>query len=302
MSASNEPRRLIIVKRVVAHDDEHGGQWKVAYADFVTAMMAFFLIMWLLSSTTSNDRQVIARYFTSSSIFTLPAGNGVLNGGKSVMDGADAKPVRSGQTKTQVAQQGQQSQQGQQGQQAETTAQARDRTERQRFEALKANLDQIIQSGELKEEASNIDIAMTSEGVRIQIFDRDGEPMFTTGSSDPTPRLMSILDIIGQVLETVPNSIILSGHTDGHPLKRGNYSNWELSADRANAVRRTLESTGLAPGRIILVEGRAATDPLLPQSPLDPRNRRIAITILRNDIDMQTRQPGVRPVSPPTSN
>jgi chemotaxis protein MotB len=287
MGANNEPRRLIIVKRVVAHDDEHGGQWKVAYADFVTAMMAFFLIMWLLSSTTSNDRQVIAKYFTSTSIFTLPAGNGVLNGGKSVMDGADAKPVRSGTTKAQPG---------------EGPTPPRDRTERQRFEALKANLEQMMESGELKTQASNVDIAMTPDGVRIQIFDRDGEPMFAPGASEPLPRLMAILDVIGQVLGTVQNSIILSGHTDGNPLKRGNYSNWELSADRANAVRRTLESKGLAPGRIILVEGRAAIDPLLPQSPLDPRNRRIAITVLRNDIDLQAHQPVARPGSPPTSN
>jgi chemotaxis protein MotB len=287
MTASNEPRRLIIVKRVVAHDDEHGGQWKVAYADFVTAMMAFFLIMWLLSATTSNDRQIIARYFTNTSIFTLPAGNGVLNGGKSVMDGADAKPVRSGQTKTQLT---------------EAAAASRDRTERQRFEALKANLEQMVEAGELKTESSNIDIAMTSDGVRIQIFDRDGEPMFAPGASEPMPRLVAILDVIGQVLGTVQNSVILSGHTDGHPLKRGAYSNWELSADRANAVRRTLESTGLAPGRIILVEGRAATDPLLPQAPLDPRNRRIAITILRSDIDSQAHSPAAHPVPAPPAN
>ncbi len=297
MSVSNEQKRPIIVKRIVAHDDAHGGQWKVAYADFVTAMMAFFLIMWLLSSTTSTDRQVIAKYFLSTSMFDMPAGNGVLNGGKSVMEGADPKPERG-----QPAMKNGKMEQRRDTQSGEASTQSHDRTERQRFEALKANFEQIMTSGELKTEASNIDVAMTEDGMRIQIFDRDGEPMFSPGGTEPLPRLKAILDVVAQVLGTVQNSIILSGHTDGHALQRGSYSNWELSADRANAVRRTLEATGLAPGRIIQVEGRAASDPLLPQSPLDPRNRRIAITILRNDVDPQARLPVDRNVPAPTSN
>ena len=279
MSANTDQKRPIYVKRIVAHEDEHGGQWKVAYADFVTAMMAFFLIMWLLSATTSTDRQVIAHYFMSTSMFDLPAGTGVLNGGRSLIDGAsDPKPVRGGPpAKDSKAD----------GGKGDTAAQQRDRTERQRFEALKANLQQMMTAGELKTEASNMDVALTPDGVRIQIFDRDGEPMFSPGGTEPLPRLKAILDVVAQVLGTVENSIILSGHTDGHALQRVGYSNWELSADRANAVRRTLEGTGLAAGRIIQVEGRAATDPLLPQDPLDPRNRRIAITILRSDLDPQ---------------
>jgi chemotaxis protein MotB len=297
MSVGNDQKRPIIVKRIIAHDEGHGGQWKVAYADFVTAMMAFFLIMWLLSATTSNDRQVIAKYFTSTSIFDLPAGNGLLNGGRSVMEGADPKPLRGAPAVKDAK-----PDQRKDGQSGEASAPPRDRTERQRFEALKANLEQIMKSGELKSEAANMDVAMTSDGVRIQIFDRDGEPMFSPGGSEPLPRLKAILDVVAQVLGTVQNSIILAGHTDGHALQRGTYSNWELSADRANAVRRTLESIGLAPGRIVQVEGRAATDPLLPLTPLDPRNRRIAITILRGDVDPQARLPIDRNVPPPTSN
>jgi chemotaxis protein MotB len=297
MSAHNDQKRPIIVKRIIAHDEGHGGQWKVAYADFVTAMMAFFLIMWLLSATTSSDRQVIAKYFTSTSIFDLPAGNGLLNGGRSVMEGADAKPMRGAPVIKDAK-----ADQRKDGQPSDASVPPRDRTERQRFEALKANLEQIMKSGELKTEAANMDVAMTSDGVRIQIFDRDGEPMFSPGGSEPLPRLKAILDVVAQVLGTVQNSIILAGHTDGHALQRGTYSNWELSADRANAVRRMLESIGLAPGRIIQVEGRAATDPLLPLTPLDPRNRRIAITILRGDVDPQARLPIDRNVPPPNSN
>ncbi len=297
MITGNDQKRPIIIKRITAHDDGHGGQWKVAYADFVTAMMAFFLIMWLLSSTTSNDREVIAKYFLSTSIFDLPAGTGVLNGGPSVMDGAEPKPVRTVPiVKDAKPDQRKDTQSG------DSASQSRDRTERQRFEALKANLDQMMVSGELKAESSNMDVATTPDGVRIQIFDRDGEPMFSPGGSEPLPRLKAILDVVAQVLGTVQNSIILSGHTDGHALQRGTYSNWELSADRANAVRRTLEATGLASGRIIQVEGRAATDPLLPQTPLDPRNRRIAITILRSDIDPQAHSPVDRNAPTATPN
>jgi chemotaxis protein MotB len=294
MTAHEKPKRLIIVKRVTAHDDSHGGQWKVAYADFVTAMMAFFLIMWLLSATTSTDRQVIAKYFMSTSIFDLPAGNGVLNGGQSVMDGSDAKPIRGTQARKDAK-----ARQTKDAQSPEAPPPARDMTERQRFEALKANMQQIIASGELKAESDNMDVSVTPDGVRIQIFDRDGEPMFSPGGTEPLPRLKAILDVVSQVLGTVQNSIILSGHTDAHPLQRGAYTNWELSADRANAVRRTLEADGLAPGRIIQVEGRAATEPLLPQTPLDPRNRRIAINILRSDVDPQSHLPIEHKASPP---
>jgi chemotaxis protein MotB len=257
-------------------------------------MMAFFLIMWLLSSTSSNDRQVIARYFTSTSIFDLPSGSGVLNGGPSVLDGSAPQQVHA---PTLVKGAKNKAEHGDAAQESQ-----HDRVERQRFEALKANLDQMMSSGELKNEASNLDISLTPDGVRIQIFDRDGEPMFAAGGSEPLPRLKAILGVIAQVLGTVQNSIIVSGHTDAQPLQHGTYSNWELSSDRANAVRRTLEASGLAQGRIIQVEGRAATAPLLPLDPLDPRNRRIAITILRSDGDAQAPAATDSPQPTPTAN
>jgi chemotaxis protein MotB len=254
-------------------------------------MMAFFLIMWLLSSATSHDRQIIAKYFTSTSFFDLPAGNGVLNGGKSIMEGADAKPSR-GQPSAKDAKgksdQGEAKATAPPAPPPEAAASTRDRTERQRFEALKAEIERMMISGELKAVANNIEITMTSEGLRIQIFDRDGDAMFPSASADPTPRLKLILRVIAQVLGTVQNNVILAGHTDAQPYQRGTYSNWELSADRANAVRRTLGTEGLAAGRIIRVEGRGSVDPLLPDAPLDARNRRIAVTILRSDIETRT--------------
>jgi chemotaxis protein MotB len=288
MSASGENKRPIIVKRKAAHHDDHGGQWKVAYADFVTAMMAFFLIMWLLSSATSADRQVIAKYFTSSSLFDLPAGNGVLNGGRSVMDGSDSRPSRGAPSNKDNAGQSDSSREAKAAA-AAAAASAQDRTERQRFEAMKAELEHMLTSGDMKAVSGNVDITITSEGLRIQIFDRDGQPMFAPASSEPSARLKMVLQVVAQVLKTVQNSVILSGHTDSQPLTKASYSNWELSSDRANAVRRTLETDGLAAGRVIRVEGRGAADPLLPQTPLDARNRRIAVTILRTDLEKSLR-------------
>jgi chemotaxis protein MotB len=268
------------------HDEAHGGQWKIAYADFVTAMMAFFLLMWLVSSATETQRAVIAKYFTTTSIFDLPKGNGVLDGGKAVMAGAEAKTERllpSGK--------------GGSDQQKPADAEVRDDQkaataavmERQRFEALKAELEKMMRDGELKDLANNLSIDLTPEGLRIQVFDRDGEAMFASGDAEPTPRLSRIIDVIGDVLKTVKNGAIVAGHTDGQVLKRGAYSNWELSTDRANSVRRRLETTGLGSSRFLRVEGVAATDPLLPLSPLDPRNRRIAITVLRAEVEAQMR-------------
>ena len=179
MSAShNEKPPIIIVKRHAEHDDSHGGQWKVAYADFVTAMMAFFLIMWLLASTTQSERAAIAKYFTTTTLFALTAGNGVMNGGQSVMNGADAKLER-------LSPRSQDSKRGRHddGNDRSTAAPeaSRDRIERQRFEALKAELERLMRQGDLRAMADNLAIEMTPEGLRIQIFDRDGAPMFAPG-------------------------------------------------------------------------------------------------------------------------
>lgn len=280
-------------RRGAAHDEAHGGQWKIAYADFVTAMMAFFLLMWLVSSATESQRAMIAKYFTTTSIFDLPKGNGVLEGGKAVMDGAEAKTERLTPS-------------GMGGLQQQPVAAAAETdaasvaasVERQRFEAIKAELEKMAREGELKGVADNLSVDLTPEGLRIQIFDRDGEPMFASGDAEPTPRLARILDVIGEVLQTVKNGVIISGHTDSQVLKRGTYTNWELSSDRANSVRRRLENGGLATNRILRVEGRAATDPLLPLEPLDPRNRRIAITVLRSQVETQLRHQAVAPSGP----
>jgi chemotaxis protein MotB len=253
-------------------------------------MMAFFLLMWLVSSATESQRAVIARYFTTTSLFDLPKGNGVLDGGKAAMEGAEAKTERLRPSGADASTQ----------KDAETSTNpsataSEARLEAQRFEALKSELEQMMHQGNLKDVAKNLAIDVTPEGLRIQILDRDGDPMFASGDTEPTPRLSRILDVVAQVLGTVKNKVIVAGHTDGQALKRGAYTNWELSTDRANSVRRRLEGDGLGTDRLLRVVGLAATDPLLPLAPLDPRNRRIAITVVRNGVESQMRGPSGAP-------
>ena len=299
MSADDHPKRPIIIKRQHGdHDEEHGGQWKIAYADFVTAMMAFFLVMWLLSSTTESQREGIAQFFTASSALDLPAGNGVLNGGRSVLVAGDSRhdsltPVSDGGLR-QDQEGGEAAGEGEAPQATLSIAPAaassaaaaapRDPIERQRFDAMKAELERQMQADGLRDFAQNIQLEMTPEGLRLQVFDRDGAAMFQPGNAEPTPRLARILEVVGSVLATVPNAVVVAGHTDSQAFSRGSYGNWELSADRANSARRGLEQAGVPARRMFRVEGKASVEPLLAEAPDDPRNRRIAITVLRSDV------------------
>jgi chemotaxis protein MotB len=273
MSNDRHPRPRIIVKRRHEHEDEgHGGQWKVAYADFVTAMMAFFMVLWIVSSTNATQRQGIARFFNRTLSLDLQGGDGLLDGGKSMVVGA-------GPAKRAVGRE--ESTQGAEGNGARGVDAMPTRLDRQRLEAIKAEIERMMRTGDLRDAARHLLIEMTPEGLRIQIFDRDGEAMFDLGSAVPSPRLVHILGILAGVLATVPNPMVMAGHTDALPLQAPDYTNWELSADRANAARRTLEGDGLTSARFVRVEGLAATDLLVPQTPDDPRNRRIAVTLLR---------------------
>jgi chemotaxis protein MotB len=295
MSADHDKRPIIVKKHHAPHDDDHGGQWKIAYADFVTAMMAFFLVMWLLSSTTEAQKDGIAQFFNASSVVSLPAGNGVLNGGPSVMTAGESRtdPLTPASDGDESANNGEAAQAAA----ARQDGGVRDPIDRQRLEAMKAEIERQLGSngGALHDFAQNLRIEMTSEGLRLQIFDRDGAPMFAPGATEPTPRLSRILEVLGGVLATVPNAVVLAGHTDGQSFSRGAYGNWELSADRANSARRVLERQGVRPARMYRVEGKASVEPLLPEAPADPRNRRIAITVMRADLAAQTARPAPEP-------
>jgi chemotaxis protein MotB len=293
MSTDPNKRPIIIKKHHAPHDDDHGGQWKIAYADFVTAMMAFFLVMWLLSSTTEAQKDGIAQFFNASSILNMPSGNGALDGGQSVLVAGDSRQdslttVSDGGLR-EDSEGGETANNGEAAQAAATAGQdsgLRDPIERQRFEAMKAEIERQLSAtdGALRDFTQNIQVEMTPEGLRLQIFDRDGTPMFAPGATEPTPRLNRILQVLGGILATVPNAVVVSGHTDAQAFNRNGYGNWELSSDRANSTRRVLEQQGVPPARMYRVEGKASVEPLLQEAPNDPRNRRIAITVMRADV------------------
>jgi chemotaxis protein MotB len=284
----------IIVKKVKGGGHaHHGGAWKVAYADFVTAMMAFFLLLWLLNATTEEQKRGIADYFTPAAVSASQSGSGGVLGGTVISldgvltanggpsDGAstpeqpsdpadtvsDAEPVAldpTEMTEEQLA--------------AEMARREQEQFE-QAAETLRRTIDSIPELARLK---NSLLIDQTPEGLRIQIADQEGTSMFPLGSSAPNESMQRLIGLVSAVVETLPNRISVSGHTDDLPYRATNgYSNWELSADRANAARRLLVGTGLVADRIALVQGRAATEPLLADDPASPRNRRISIVLLR---------------------
>ncbi|PWR23397.1 flagellar motor protein MotB [Zavarzinia compransoris] len=326
----------IIIKRVKkVAGGHHGGAWKVAYADFVTAMMAFFLLLWLLNATSEAQKQGIADYFDPVSVSETTSGAGGVLGGQSISsdgnrnsggspalitriepdsattdaeENDDSQPLSdlgqgSDGNRQRSADGGQQSsaltaplpgdQNNQSNQSsaagadqpppADTRAEAMARAEQQRFKETADALRQALQSSpELQVIASQVLVDITPEGMRIQLVDGRNEAMFQSGSSRMSPKMVELLGKIAAVIGRLPNRIAVAGHTDAAPYRSSTgYTNWELSADRANASRRVLIDAGVKPERVYQISGKAASEPLNPDNPLDPANRRITITLLR---------------------
>jgi chemotaxis protein MotB len=285
--ADNQPP--IIIKKVKKGGEHglHGGAWKLAYADFVTAMMAFFLLLWLLSATTEVQKEGIADYFAPTFASKSTSGaNGVL-GGNSVTD--DNGSQSSGSVVVALAPSPPAA-----STDDNSAAQAKKpddddinkaiaEREEQAFKDAEKELNQAIQNtASLKEFADNLIIDRTPEGMRIQIVDQDRKSMFQIGSAEPLPRTKQILELVAKIILKLPNRISIAGHTDSTPFTgKPDYSNWELSSDRANASRRVLLDAGVPASRIAEVKGMAATEPLFPEDPSLPSNRRISITLLR---------------------
>jgi chemotaxis protein MotB len=276
----------IIVRRRAhgAHGGHHGGAWKVAYADFVTAMMAFFLLMWLVGATTEDQRKGIADYFAARVPISPESagGDGVLDGG--FMPRPPEANLRLGdRDRDDVALAAGAPRSDHPDAAPSRDLRHDDRIERQRFETIQSEiLRQLEASPALRHLAGNLLFEITPEGLRIQIFDRTGTDMFPLGSPVPRPHTAAILNVIADIVGAVRNGIVVTGHTDSRPFVGGGpYGNWDLSSDRANAARRVLAAGGVAPDRFRRIEGRAALEPLIKQDPADPRNRRIAITLLR---------------------
>jgi len=270
---------IVINKKVKKGGDHghHGGAWKVAYADFVTAMMAFFLLLWLLSTTTVEQRAGIGDYFTpTTSLAPGASGAGGILAGQTVSD-SGAK-IGEGGTPSVVVELSPPAKQASEKDIEELAA----KREQESFdEAVEALNKAITDSPELSDLKDNIQVDMTSEGMRIQIVDREGEALFQAGSADMTSRTRELLDQIAKVVSELPNTISISGHTDASPFNRGNYSNWELSSDRANASRRELVSAGIDPTRIVQVVGKADQEPFIEEDPFLPQNRRVSIVLRR---------------------
>ena len=276
--SEDSSQRPIIVKRVKKHaSGHHGGAWKIAYADFVTAMMAFFLLMWLLGSTTSGDLKGIAEYFQTPLKVALMGGSGS-GDSTSVLKGGGQDFTRSG---------GQQSKGEVREEKKEINLKAAEaelaHTEKLKLQDLKQRIERAIQDNPaLKQFSSQMLLDITTEGLRIQIVDEYNRPMFASGSAQLQPYSRDILREIGKALNDMPNRISISGHTDALAYSGGakGYSNWELSADRANTARRELIGGGLAETRMLRVVGLSSAVLFDAGNPLNPVNRRISIIVM----------------------
>jgi chemotaxis protein MotB len=280
--------RAIIVKRVApAKKGHHGGAWKLAYADFMTAMMAFFLLMWLLSAVTPVQLKGIAEYFNQPLKAAL-LGSGqrsaqessiIEGGGRDISTDSAGVTRRSDGTTSQAthraAKNDDEAQQEAQG--------SLERREQVRLHDLQVKLMAAIEANPvLRQYKQQIRIDSTLTGLRIEIVDTQKRPMFATASDDVEPYMRDILRAIGATLNDVPNRIVVQGHTDAVPYAGGGkgYSNWELSADRANASRRELIAGGMDEAKVMRVLGLASTQNLNKADPLDPENRRISVIVL----------------------
>ena len=279
----------IIVKKIKkGGGGAHGGAWKIAYADFVTAMMAFFLLLWLLNAVSQEQLEGIADYFAPTVTSTSQSGSGQILGGTTVaVDGAledtvsrpsvtmDLPPPKAGSG-------------GEAMQDEPTTAemdaeQVKAKAEQEQFDKAEQELKEALETlPEFQQLAQSLMVDDTPEGLRIQIVDQDGLAMFPSGSSAMYEHTERVLGLVTEIIKKMPQDIAISGHTDAVPFGGGlDYTNWELSADRANSARRALLDLGVPKTRIARIVGKAATEPLLPDNPTDAKNRRLSIVLMR---------------------
>lgn len=259
-----EPR-VVVRRKKLHHQESHGGSWKIAYADFMTAMMAFFLVMWLLSLIPVHELTLVAEYFRKPLVEAIrsknenrPLGTDAIvpGGAPSVIPNFQLAP--------------------------RTPMDSGDIQDIERLENLKQNLDDLIEHDPVMSEyRPQMLLDMTPDGLRVQIVDRENRPMFDTGSARLQREMRNVLRQLGPVLNRMPNSITISGHTDARQYATGEreYSNWELSADRANAARRELVAGGMAETKVRRVQGVSSTVNLV-KDPYADANRRISILVL----------------------
>jgi len=298
---SDDTQQPIVVKKIKkGGTGAHGGAWKIAYADFVTAMMAFFLLMWLLGSTSQGDLNGIAEYFQNPVKVSMRGGSGSGDSSSVIAGGGRDLTATYGQVKK-----------GDIEAEKKTINLQRlkaefERTEKAKLEGLKGELEALIDaSPALSQFKNQLVLDLTSEGLRIQIVDDKNRPMFDSASSDVKPYTRVILREIGLALNKVENRISLSGHTDAQPFAGGDrgFGNWELSTNRANASRREMVAGGMDDAKVMRVVGLASTVLHDKQDPYSPSNRRISIIVMNKrteeailadggQIDAEKRDPG----------
>jgi chemotaxis protein MotB len=271
--AKELPPPIIVKKITVVAGGHHGGAWKVAYADFVTAMMAFFLLMWLLGATTEKQRKGIADYFTPTLVKTRQgsAGSNGLLGGSSLTD-ADNYPYRAGQTGTKSM-----------TIPRDATGGPKDGGSKvKRTATLQQRLQQKLQANQqLAKLAKQVRLTMTPDGIRLDLMDDADFSMFRIGTTILTPQATQLIQTIAQAIAPEPNGLTVRGHTDSLQWRPGDpANNWSLSAGRAETTRLALMRFGVSEKRFRRIEGVADQDPLLPASPTDPRNRRMSILLM----------------------
>jgi chemotaxis protein MotB len=284
MAAAN--KAPIVIKKVKkgGGHGHHGGAWKVAYADFVTAMMAFFLLMWLINTTSPEQKRGIADFFAPASVSETTSGAGGLLAGTALAE-SGARAAK------QTSNQGTGAGGGSEGASAASDApevseaalaQARAARENAEFERAEQSIRQAIQDmPDLAELSKHVLMEVTPDGLRIQLVDQEGRSMFEPGGAQLNARAKRLLSTVAGVVAELPNRITIAGHTDGSPPGRSGMTNWELSSDRANAARRVLQAGGVEQDRVYQVAGKADAEPLFPDDPTLPGNRRISVTLLR---------------------
>jgi len=280
-------KKAVIIKKVKkgGHGGHHGGAWKIAYADFVTAMMAFFLLMWLLNNVSEEKKEQLSIYFKEFSLIDGPPPSmSVGPGGQSAADPQLKPLIIEGTT----------------GMIAEGKSQE---------ELLKEAMAKMIEE-RLKEYKDELIVDTFDNGVRIQMLYGEGNPFFDSASAQLTGDARNVLRVIADTVRDLPNQIAVEGHTDAVPLggPRSRYTNWELSTDRASSARVILEEFGLDPRRMVRVAGYAATQPLVLDNPEDPRNRRVSILLFNDptrtpqDVNGSTRESSPLSVNPLTND
>jgi len=278
MSKGGDKRPIVIRRKKVVHA-HHGGAWKIALADFMTALMAFFLVLWLLSVSSEETRRGVAEYFSTPLISAITGGD--RSGSTSAIPGGGPDPTHSD------------------GERAMIDSLQRSRPssqDRRFFMNVQERIERAIERDpELRQLRSQMRFDLTREGLRIQLLDTDQRPMFELGSDQVAPYMRSLLRTIAPLLNELPNELSIGGHTDSVPYAGGysGYSNWELSNDRANASRRELIAGGFDPGQLLRVSGFADRVMLPETEPTDPINRRIELVVLFPEIAEAIRDPAV---------